>query len=243
VLWTHDNLDWSQTSNDPNLELAIGIRNKKDGNWVVTNKALIVESQKNHPIFHSYYDLRSVDYYNNNFPIADSHRNHGQFDHKKGNILMNFVYDDTNPDAYEAYLYALESPNFKSVFVGAGNSYGFSKPEIRLFVNIVCYLVGFQLIPDTFSLTVPDHAAWSYPPWGNCVSDWHGDDLWLKAESAPDFNGTRCFKTENGDGKRLISRYPIRAKWDNSGYHNAYMVDAKTIAVKHDDGYHNFTRK
>jgi len=83
----------------------------------------------------------------------------------------------------------------------------------------------------------------NYVPWGGeCVVEWHGNDIWLRRTDT-NFNGIRCWKTQNGDGIKLITlNTHVNLLWDNVGPHDAYMPNANTINVLHDTIWYNFTR-
>jgi len=128
--------------------------------------------------------------------------------------VVNILWDNT--DYHEAYM-----PDRNTIAVRHGNT-----------------LYSFELIP-----VIPADAKFNYGPWGGeCVVEWHGDDLWLRRTDA-NFTATRCFKTQNGDGRRLTHLYRVvNILWDNVGYHEAYMPDRNTIAVRHGDTLYYFKR-
>jgi len=141
VVWSHNHLDWTKKRHEE-LENLIGVGNMLKGNWCDTQKALINEDYRDHPIFRSYYNLRSEQFYQNGFPVSNVHRTFGEFD-PKGITLMSLIADDLNDNCVAPYLYLYEGENHKSVFLAAGHSYSFTKSEYELWVNIVAWLGGF----------------------------------------------------------------------------------------------------
>jgi len=155
VIWSHNHLDWTKKCTE-DLEKLVGIKNKSAGTWLDTAKGLINEDHRDHPIFRSYYNLKSEPFYQNGFPVAVVHRTYGEFD-SKGKSLINLIAADLNENCVAPYLYVYEGNNYRSVFLAAGHSYAFTKSEYELWVNIVSWLVGFVRYGSSYNRNeVPD---------------------------------------------------------------------------------------
>jgi len=141
VIWSHNHLDWTRAP-IKELENLVGIRKGPARAWCDTAKALINEHYHDHPIFRSYYNLTSDQFYQNLFPIAVVHRTYGEFD-SKGKSLLNLIANDLNENCVDPYLYLYEGANYKSVFLAAGHTHGYTHSEYELWVNIVAWLVGY----------------------------------------------------------------------------------------------------
>jgi len=100
-------------------------------------------------LFHSFFNIRSEDFYRTEFPIAVTHRTYGEFS-ALGQTLMTLVTDDFNPVCIQPYLYYFNGGGTKgtSIFCAAGHSYGFTHPEARIFTNIVAWMVGYRLFDN-----------------------------------------------------------------------------------------------
>jgi hypothetical protein len=155
VIWTHNHLDWTKKRLDELQDLT-GVHNQLKGTWCDTAKGLINEDHHQHPIFHSYYNLCSQQFYASGFPISVVHRTYGDFD-PAGKSLINLVADDLNENCPAPYLYVYEGAKHKSVFLAAGHSYSFTKSEYELWVNIVAWLIGFVRQDGVHSLRIALH--------------------------------------------------------------------------------------
>eukprot|EP01121_Diplochlamys_sp_Union-15-3_P013658 TRINITY_DN4267_c0_g2_i3.p1 TRINITY_DN4267_c0_g2~~TRINITY_DN4267_c0_g2_i3.p1 ORF type:complete len:188 (+),score=25.60 TRINITY_DN4267_c0_g2_i3:35-598(+) len=84
----------------------------------------------------------------------------------------------------------------------------------------------------------------NFNPWGGpCIVEWRGNDVWMRRTDG-NFEGSRCFKTQNGDGQRLASlNYVVKIQWDNgTDYIEAFMPDKDTILVRQNITLNPFTR-
>jgi len=111
--------------------------------------------------------------------------------------------------------------------------------EVKDFV--ICQVSPPTAFQKVVSIKTGDR--FNYGPWGGeCVVEWHDNDLWLRRTDA-NFTGTRCWKTQNGDGVKLIQlNQHVNLLWDNTGLHEAYISDANTINVLHGTTWYTFTR-
>ena len=58
-------------------------------------------------------------------------------------------------------------------------------------------------------------------------------EIWLVRDDGRDTNGQCCWKTQNGDGLKLLSKFgtEIPIFWDNGSYQKLVMRDANTFVV------------
>jgi hypothetical protein len=81
-----------------------------------------------------------------------------------------------------------------------------------------------------------------YAPWGgNCTLKWVNGEIWM-ARDVNATDGTRVWKTTNGDGQRLLQRSEVNLLWDNSARLRARLMDDNTIAVLHGRDRYDFKR-
>ena len=60
-----------------------------------------------------------------------------------------------------------------------------------------------------------------------------------------DTDGYRVWKTQNGDGLKLVSKYNTKVSilWDNRDTHSAWLKDANTIVVMHGANTYEFNKQ
>jgi len=82
------------------------------------------------------------------------------------------------------------------------------------------------------------------PGWGSkteaVVAMWVNDDLWMRSEglAASDTDGGRIWKTQNGDGKKLLQGETVSILWDNwDNYDDVRMIDGDTIKIPSRGGH------
>lgn len=58
-------------------------------------------------------------------------------------------------------------------------------------------------------------------------------------------NGIKVWKTQNGDGLKLVSKYNTKVSilWDNRDNHSAWLKDANTIVVMHGENTYEFNKQ
>ena len=90
---------------------------------------------------------------------------------------------------------------------------------------------------------IPEGSQWYYAPWGGvCTARWVNGELWM-ARDPLSTSGVRVFKTQNGNGNRLMSLNVVTdILWDNTANLSAYRPNANEILVKHGNTLYAFNR-
>jgi hypothetical protein len=138
---------------------------------------------------------------------------------------------------------------------GAGKKLQCSKPfpehapiASRFVGNIVNINNLFENLKlDIFGFKLADNDLFLYKPWNTkCVVTWYNEkDFIIKPikTSSSTISESACFKTENGDGAKMVkSRDSIFIKWDDNCSKRAWVHDTNKIAIVHDSQIHFFEK-
>ena len=95
--------------------------------------------------------------------------------------------------------------------------------------------------------TIENGDEFYYQPWNTkCIASWYSDsDFILKPVRTNTSTSSQesCFKTENGNGKKLLqSNSSILVNWEDNEKRQAYISNKDTISILFKEGLYHFTR-